>query len=115
MAADKFVILNENISIGTLVQYLTDFISILYCVNQHPRVIQVRVSFSFLPKGEGGQKEIVWIIGGHAHICVQACGKLGGFGGLLPRGNFDFGPFIRRNLVESGTVFAQTIYHLLCH
>ena len=100
MAADKFVILSENISIGTLVQYLTDFTSILYCVNQHPRVIQVRVSFSFLPKG--GQNEIVWI------IRVQACGKLGGFRGMLPRGNFDFGPFIRRNLVESGTVFTQT-------
>ena len=25
-----------------------------------------------------------------------------------PPGNFNFGPFIRRTLVESGTVFAQT-------
>ena len=41
----------------------------------------------------------------------KACGKLGVFMGMLPRGNFDFGPFIRHNLVESGTVFAQfTIY-----
>ena len=27
---------------------------------------------------------------------------------LIPPGNFNFGPFIRRTLVESGTVFAQT-------
>ena len=32
---------------------------------------------------------------------------------MLTRENFDFEPFIRRNLVESGTVFTQTI--LLCH
>ena len=43
---------------------------------------------------------------------MQACGKLGGFRGMLPRGNFDFGPFIRRNLVESGTVFASFIVSL---
>ena len=40
-------------------------------------------------------------MGGQAHICVQACG-------MLPQENFDFGPFFRHNLVESGTVFAQT-------
>ena len=49
----------------------------------------------FLPKGWGGK---------HIFVC-KACGKLGGSRGMLPRGNFDFGPF---NLVESGTVFAQT-------
>ena len=38
-------------------------------------------------------------------VC-KACGKLGGSGGMLPWGNF--GRFIRHNLVESGTVFAQT-------
>ena len=32
----------------------------------------------------------------------------GGGGGHAPPGNFNFGPFIRHNLVESGTVFAQT-------
>ena len=37
----------------------------------------------------------------------------GGGGGQVlttspPPGNFNFGPFIRRTLVESGTVFAQT-------
>ena len=53
---------------------------------------------------------------GDEHIFVQACDKLGGPGGILPRGNFDFGPFIRRNLMESGAVLAQTnLYHLLCH
>ena len=40
-------------------------------------------------------------------VC-KACGKLGGSGGMVPQENFDFGPFIGRNLVESGTVFAQT-------
>ena len=50
---------------------------------------------------------------GGKHIFVfKACGKLGASRGMLPRGNFDFGPFIRHNLVESGTVFAQLIYHL---
>ena len=51
--------------------------------------------------------------GGGKHIFVwKACGKLGGSGDMLPRKNFDFGPFIRRNLVESGTVLGPTIYHL---
>ena len=53
-------------------------------------------------------------IGGQAHIRVQACGKVGGSGGMLPWGNFDFGPFNRRNLVESGTVFAQTKFIIYC-
>ena len=43
----------------------------------------------------------------HIFVC-KACGKLGESLGMLPWGNFDFGPFIRCNLVESGTVFAQT-------
>ena len=41
--------------------------------------------------------------GKHIFVC-KACGKVGGSGGMLPWGNFDFGPFISRNLVESGTV-----------
>ena len=53
-------------------------------------------------------------LGEQAHICVQACGILGGSGGMLPRGNFDFEPFFRRNLVESGTVFAQTKFIIYC-
>ena len=44
----------------------------------------------------------------------QACSKLGGSGGMLPWKNFDFEPFIRRNLVESGTVFAQTKFTIDC-
>ena len=38
--------------------------------------------------------------GKYVSVC-KACGKLG-------LGNFDFVPFIRRNLLESGTVFTQT-------
>ena len=41
------------------------------------------VSFSFLPNG--GQNEILWIIGGGKYVFVcKACGKLGGSGGMLP-------------------------------
>ena len=29
------------------------------------------VSFSFLPKGEGGQNEIVWITGGGVQVCIR--------------------------------------------
>ena len=54
-------------------------------------MVSNRVSFSFLPKG--GQNGMCELLGG---------------GGHAPSGNFDFGPFIRRNLVESGTVFTQT-------
>ena len=66
-----------------------------------------RVSFNFLPKG--GQNEIVWIIGGGGKqiLVCRACDKLAGSGGMLPWGNFHFGPFIRHNLVESGTVFTH--------
>ena len=52
--------------------------------------------------------------GGQAHIRVQECGKLGGSGDMLPRGNFDFGPFIGHNLVESGTAFVQTKFIIYC-
>ena len=51
-------------------------------------------------------------IGKYVSMC-KACGKLGGSGGTL-MGNFDFGPFIRCNLVESGTVFAQTQFTIYC-
>ena len=45
------------------------------------------------------------------HIYVQSMWQTwggGGGSGVAPLENFDFGRFIRRNLVESGTVFAQT-------
>ena len=46
--------------------------------------------------------------GGGKYVSVcNVCSKLGGFGACSSR-KFDFGPFIRRNLVESGTVFIQT-------
>ena len=41
-------------------------------------------------------------------ICVQSMWQSRGVRGHATLGNFDFGPFIRCNLVESGTVFAQT-------
>ena len=43
----------------------------------------------------------------HVSMC-KACGKLWGRPGACSPGNVDFGPFIRHNLVESWTVFAQT-------
>ena len=63
----------------------------------------IKVAISFLPKWE--QNKIVWI-----SMCVsmcKACGKLGGSGGMFLQGILILDLFIRRNLVESGTVFAQ--------
>ena len=63
----------------------------------------------FCPRG--GQNDIVWIIGGgggkYISVC-KACGKLGGAGGMLPWEILILDFFIRHDLVESGTVFAQT-------
>ena len=44
--------------------------------------------------------------GKYVSVC-KACGKLGGSGGMLPQEIWTFG---RCNLVESGTVFAQTSF-----
>ena len=54
--------------------------------------------------------------GGQVRICVKSMQQTreGGVFGHAPPGNFDFGPFIRRNLVESGTVFAQTKFIIYC-
>ena len=41
-------------------------------------------------------------------LCAKHVANYRGIWGHAPLGNFDFGPFIRHNLVESGTVFAQT-------
>ena len=69
----------------------------------------VTVFLSFVPKG--GQNEIVWIIGGaRTYSCAKHVANQGGPGACSPRKMFDFGPLIRQNLVESGTVFAQQIY-----
>ena len=53
--------------------------------------------------GEGGK-----------YVCmrVQSMWQTRGARGHAPLGNFGFGPFIRHNLVKSGT---GIIYHLLCH
>ena len=65
-----------------------------------------RVSFSFLSKR--GQNERLYGLlgggGGQTNICVQSMMQTRGSRGM-PGGNFDF---FRHNLVESGTVFAQT-------
>ena len=66
----------------------------------------IRVSFSFLPKG---------IIGGAStYLCAKHV-ETRGVQGHAPLGNFDFGPFIRRNLVQSGTVFLQIEFTIFCH
>ena len=49
--------------------------------------VDIRVSFSFLPKG--GQNEIVWIIGGGG-ASTNLCAKHGGSGGMFPRENLTF-------------------------
>ena len=41
------------------------------------------------------------------YSCAKHVANWGGSGACSP-GNFDFGRFIRHNLVESGTVFAQS-------
>ena len=41
--------------------------------------------------------------GGQVCICVQSMWQTRGVQGHAPLGKFDFGPFIRHNLVESGT------------
>ena len=46
--------------------------------------------------------------GGQVCIYVQSMWQTRGVWGHALPGNFDFGSFIRHNLVESGTVFAQT-------
>ena len=47
--------------------------------------------------------------GKYVSVC-KACGVWG----HAPLGNFGFGPFIRHNLVESGTVFAQKYLTIYC-
>ena len=71
-------------------------------------VVVARVSFSFLPKGGrgGGHITLYGLLGGGAP--VQNMWQTRGVLGYASLGNFDFGPFIGRNLLESGTVFAQT-------
>ena len=49
-------------------------------------------------------------VGGQVGIHVQSMWQTG----HAPPENFDFGPFIRHNLVESGTVFTQTWFTIYC-
>ena len=63
-----------------------------------------RVSFP-----RGGKMRLHGLLGRQVCIVRKACGKLGGSRGMPPPPeNFGFGPFIRCNLVGSGTVFAPT-------
>ena len=48
------------------------------------------------------------LLGGKYVFVCKACGKLEWSGGMLPWENFDFEPFVRHNLVESGNGFSQT-------
>ena len=43
------------------------------------------------------------LLGGQVRIRMQSMWQTRGVRGHAPLGNFDYGPFIRRNLVESGT------------
>ena len=65
--------------------------------------------FQFFAQG-GGKMILYGLLGGggkYISVC-KACGKLGGAGGMLPWEILILDFFIRHNLVESGTVFAQT-------
>ena len=56
-------------------------------------------------------KHVANYVGEHVGACGDMQGHAGTCGdmwGHASPGNFDFGPFIGCNLVESGTVFAQT-------
>ena len=70
-----------------------------------------QIRSSLLPQGffqifpQGGGKMILYgLLGGKYVSAYRTCGKVGGIRGHAPLRKFDFGPFIRRNLVESGTV-----------
>ena len=56
-------------------------------------------------EGGGGKIRLDRLLGGKYVSVCKVCGKLGGSRGMLP---WKILPFIGRNLVESGTVFAQT-------
>ena len=62
---------------------------------------------AFWPRGRGKMR-LYGLLGRQVCIHVQSMWQTRGVWGHAPPGNFDFGSFIRCNLVESGTVFAQT-------
>ena len=53
---------------------------------------------------QGGPQNELYVIGGQVCNRVQSKQQTRGVRGHAPWENFDFGPFIRHNLVESGTV-----------
>ena len=60
------------------------------------------------------QMRLYGLLGGQVYIRVQSTWQTRGVRGHAPLGNFNFWPFIRRNLVKSGTVFAQTSFAIYC-
>ena len=85
-------------------------------------MILLRVLSAFCPRGGGGgggggggAKSHCMDLGGKHIFVYKACGKLGASGGTLPRGNFDFGPFIRHNLVEFWDCFCIDNLPFMCH
>ena len=66
---------------------------------------------TFCLGGGGGKMRLYELLGGGKYISMcKERSKLQTREVWVhaPPGNFDFGPFIRHNLVESGNVFAQT-------
>ena len=73
----------------------------------------VQVFFQLFAQG-GDKMRLYGLLGGASmYPCGKRVGNLGVWG-HAPPGNFDFGPFIGRNLMESGTVFAQTQFTIYC-
>ena len=71
-----------------------------------PHAFQPGFLLTFCPSG--GKMRLYRLLGGdNIYSCVKHVASRVVRGHARP-GNFYFGPFIRRNLVESGTVFAQT-------
>ena len=58
---------------------------------------------AFCPRGWGGKMRLYELLGGQVRIHVQSMWQTRGVWGHAPPGNVDFGPFIRHNLLESGT------------
>ena len=60
---------------------------------------------AFCPRGSKMRLYgVLWL---STYLCAKHAANYGSLG-RAPPGNFDFGPLIIRNLVESGTVFAQS-------
>ena len=54
---------------------------------------------------QGGKMRLYGVLWLSTYLCAKHAANYGSLG-HAPQGNFDFRPFVRCNLVESGTVFA---------